>query len=140
MSRRVIVLSAAAAIVAVAAVVTAVLVTSSDARPAQQVQVSIRGNLGGSVIVDGDQTIQLKAETGADQVTVTATETVHVSATSSGGEPRCSVHTMAGVVLVEKAGPAPTVGPQTMVTGGGPADVVNAPSWESVTCEVDLTK
>ncbi|ANN16276.1 hypothetical protein SD37_11870 [Amycolatopsis orientalis] len=59
---------------------------------------------------------------------------------SSGSAPRCSVHTMAGAVLADKAGPAPKVGPQTMVTGGGPADEVNAPSMESVTCEVYLTK
>ena len=140
MSRRVIVLSAAAAIVAAAAVVTAVLVTNSDARPAQQLQVAIIGNLGGTVTVDGDQVIQLKAADGADQTTVTATDSVHVTVTSSGGAPRCSVHSMAGAVLAEKAGSAPKVGPQTMITGGGPADVMTAPTMESATCDVDLTK
>jgi hypothetical protein len=84
--------------------------------------------------------IQLRAADGADQVTVTAADSVRVTVTSSGAEPRCSVHTMAGAVLVERAGSAPTVAPQTMITGGGPADVVNAPTWESVTCDVDLTK
>ncbi|MFD6066693.1 hypothetical protein [Amycolatopsis lurida] len=130
----------AAAVVAVAAVVTTILITSSEARPAQQLQVGIIGNLGGTVTVDGSQVIQLTASNGADQVTVTASDSVRIIVTSSGAAPRCSVHTAAGAVLADRAGPAPQVGPQTMVTGGGPADVVNAPSMESVTCEVDLTK
>lgn len=140
MSRRVIVLSAAAAIVAAAAVITAVLVSSSDARPAQQLQVAIIGNLGGTVIVDGDEVTQLDAHDGADQTTVTASESVNITVTSSGGAPRCSVHTMAGAALADRAGPAPRMASQTMVTGAGPADVVSAPSMESVTCEVELTK
>ncbi|HET6286373.1 MAG TPA: hypothetical protein VFG15_06445 [Amycolatopsis sp.] len=130
----------AAAVVAVTAVVTTILVTSSKARPAQQLQVAVIGNMGGTVIVDGDEVIPLKASDGVDQTTVTAAESVRITVASSGGAPRCSVHTMAGAVLVERAGPTPKTGPQTMVTGGGPADVVSAPSLESVTCEIELTQ
>lgn len=140
MSRRTIVLSAVAAAAAVIAAVVTIVLVSGDSRPAQQLQVAIIGNMGGTVTVDGDEIIMLDAHDGADQATVTAAESVRITVTSSGGAPRCSVHTMAGAALADRAGPAPRVGPQTIVTGAGPADVVNAPSMESVTCEVDLTK
>lgn len=87
----------------VAAAVTAILV-SGDTRPAQQLQVAIIGNMGGTVTVDGDEVIRLDAYDGADQTTVTASERVHITVTSSGSAPRCSVHTMAGAVLVDRAG------------------------------------
>ncbi|RSD22018.1 hypothetical protein [Amycolatopsis eburnea] len=130
------IVGAALAVVAVALVLA--LPSAGAAPAAQQVHVSIIGNLGGSVMIDGGVPTRLDAYDGTDGRDFTASKSVFVTVTSSGDAPWCHVVDKAGKQLADAKGAKPSIVPQTFATGYGPAQNVDAPTIESVTCEVTL--
>jgi hypothetical protein len=122
-----------AAVAAVAAgIVVFMLVQSGPTAPAGQFHVSIRGNLGATVTVDGKVTT-LRAETGYDSGDFTGQQ-ISVVASSSGAAPNCRITDGSGVELAAQVGDAPEVGPQTVLQGYGPAKSIEAPSIETASC------
>lgn len=127
-------------IATLAAIIAVIVAVQADVgvQP-QTVKVSIRGNLGGSVIADGETTTTLKAYDGTDAATITAKRSVTVTVTSTGEPPWCHVEGGSGKELADKTGSKPTMTQQTMITGAGPANVVTAPTMETVTCSATLS-
>lgn len=127
--------------VALAVALGAVLyaVQSGGAAPApQQVHVSILGNLGGTVTVDGGAPTRLDAYDGTDARDFIASKSVSVMVDSSGMAPSCRIADSAGKQLASHAGATPSIVPQTLLQGYGPAKSIQAPTIESATCEVTL--
>lgn len=127
------------AAVVVAVVVGAILFALQAPGPApapQQVHVSIIGNQGGMVMVDGNAPTRLDAYDGTDSRDFTASKVVTVIVDSSGAPPSCRVVDHAGKQLAAESGSTPSVVLQTTELGYGPAKTVMAPTTEHVTCEV----
>lgn len=139
--RRWIYVAVAAAIAAAASIV--VIASLIANRPAgapqtQLINVSIRGNLGGFVIVDGQETTKLIAYDGTDHLAVNAAKSVHVTVDSTGDTPWCHIDGSNGATLQERFGVPPHPAQQTVFQGYGPAQVVEVPSHETVACDVTL--
>lgn len=127
--------------VVLAVVVGAILFAVQSPGPApapQQIHVSIIGNLGGTVMVDGGTPTRLDAYNGTDARDFTASKSISVLVDSSGMAPSCRIVDRAGKQLAAQDGASPSVVPQTMLQGYGPAKSIEAPTIESVTCEAQL--
>lgn len=141
LTKRRINLPAVIAIAAAAAIIAVVLATntpSAKPAPTQLINVSIRGNLGGFVIVDGQETTKLIAYDGTDHLAVNAAKSVHVTVESTGETPWCHIDGSNGVTLQERFGVPPHPAQQTVFQGYGPAQVVEVPSHETVACDVTV--
>lgn len=120
-------------------IVTIIFVSQPEPTAAPQaIKVSIVGNLGGTVYADG-QVTPLKAYDGTDGITVMASKSVRVTVNSTGAAPSCRIADSTGKNLDDQTGAAPHVVPQTLTTGYGPAQSVDAPTWETVSCSATLS-
>jgi hypothetical protein len=138
MSRRGAILGAFVMLAVVAGAVLLAVQLQGAAPAPQQVHVSIIGNQGGTVMVDGGAPTRLDAYDGTDARDFTASKAVSVIVDSSGMPPSCSIVDQAGKQLASEAGPTPSTVLQTTSLGYGPAGTVNAPTTESVTCYATL--